>query len=235
MSIRESWQLVAHSPKALSPAHRCVADAIARRIIPGNLTQPIPQRTLLAESGVKSKDTVQKALAALQVLGVITVKSRIGSRQADLITWLLECPQNCELDHSNANRRTKSERATRPTVQDMTRPTVQDALRSNKKERKGFLDFIQDSLELSNKTGDHVALSEALQNTSQRGLVLVKAEALANKGTNPEAYLKAIVRDNPRHLLPDPPKRKPELDYSHLPPEIAAIYRRLDIAREAAL
>jgi hypothetical protein len=130
------------------------------------------------------------------------------------------------MDHNSGN----AKKATRPNPDTMTRPNSDPPLTRVKKERKGFLSFIEDSLELSNKTGDHLALSEALQDTSQRGLVLVKAENLANKGNNPEAYLKAIARDNPRHLLPDPPKLEPKPDYSYLP---LAIQEAL--AREAAL
>jgi len=109
MSDIEEWQLVAHSPQTLSPAEGAVAAAIARRIKPGKISEPIPFRTLYAESiGVRSKATIQSALITLESLGFIQVsKPPKGSRLPSVITWALTCPPDCLIDHANGNKKAK--------------------------------------------------------------------------------------------------------------------------------
>ena len=245
MTYREEWQLVAHAPTELTPAEGSVAQAIARRIKPGKHSEPIPQRTLYAESiGVKSKDTIKRALARLEALGVIEVRTPPkGSRLPSVITWALECPGDCRQDHSNGNKKTaqtvlerqleeleksESQNATRPTHQGTTRPTHQGALRSIKKERDGsFLDCIEEALKkVTSKTEGQRALEAALADSNQRAIVRTAAELLAVKAEqNPENYLAQIAISSPHKLLPSAPKTARALtppDLSHLPREVAA-------------
>lgn len=227
MSLVHEWQLVAHQPAKLTAAQGAVALAIARRIKPGNTTEPIPQRTLESESvGVSSSRTIQRALVELQRLGLIKIQSRPGSRKPSLITWLLECPDNCQIDHAKGN----AKKATRANPDTLTRSNPDTPLRSIKKERRGLLSFIEESLELSPKGDDHLGLAEALKDPTQRELIQTRAEQLAVKADNPEAYLKSITRDKPRDLLPRPPKQQAAPDYSHLRLEIQEA-----LARKAAL
>jgi hypothetical protein len=79
---------------------------------------------------------------------------------------------------------------------------------------------------------DHLALAEALKDPAQRELIQTRAEQLAVKADNPEAYLKSITRDKPRDLLPRAPKQKAAPDYSYLPLEIQEALVR-EAAREA--
>jgi DNA-binding transcriptional MocR family regulator len=245
MSIREEWQLVAHAPTDLTPAEGSVAQAIARRIKPGQPSERIPQRTLYAESvGVKSKDTIKRALAKLEALGVIEVRTPPkGSRLPSVITWALECPGDCRQDHSNGNKKTartvlerqleeleksESQNTTRPTPQDTTRPTPQGALRSIKKERdRSLLDCIEEALKkVHSKTEGQEALEAALADSSLRAGVRTAAELLAVKAEqNPENYLAQIAISSPHKLLPRAPRTAKALtppDLSHLPREVAA-------------
>jgi hypothetical protein len=116
LSLKEEWQLVAHSALlSLTPAEGAVAQAIARRIRPNSPSEQLPFRTIYAESvGVTSKATIQRALEKLSGLGVIKLsQTASGSRSPRVITWLLECPAECELDHANGNRKLKTTRLER--------------------------------------------------------------------------------------------------------------------------
>jgi hypothetical protein len=226
LSYREEWQLVAHTPKTLTPAQGAVLSAIARRISPKTLKSAIPQRTLYAESvGVKSKDTITRALIELQILGVIRVEPAArGSRKPDLISWTLECPEGCQLDHWNGNtqRAKSSEKATRPTPQGETRPTPQGALRSSNKREIGILDFIEKGLgSVETKSEAHLEIIAALADPEQKALIRQRAELLSLKAEqSPENYLAQIAISSPRKLLPKPPKAQEPPDLSHLPREL---------------
>jgi hypothetical protein len=188
-------------------------------------------RTLYAESvGVKSKDTIARALAKLESSGVITTqKAPIGSRKATQYTWALTCPEGCQVDHANGNRKLKSpkpQETTRPTQQETTRPTQQDALRVLRRERTNLISFIYQALkELPEPTSQHLDLIAAIDSKA----LGEKVEELAKRGRSPYDYIKAIAISEPWKLLPKP---KPEPDYSHLPPTIAAMFREADL-REA--
>jgi hypothetical protein len=237
MSFIQEWQLVAHTPKDLTPAEGAVLTAIARRIRPGNNSEEIPFRTIYAESvGVKSKDTIKRALEHLEALGVIQVsKSPRGSRRPSTITWALECPLECALDHANGNRKatkTKLEKefeavelesATRPTPQDTTRPTPQDTLRSKERERTDLVSFVRETLlELAELTPQQTQLLEALTDPEEAGKVRTRAEEfLIDKDpSDPWAYLAAIARKDPQRLFPKPQLTQAPPNLSHLPAEI---------------
>jgi hypothetical protein len=235
MSFREEWQLVAHQPD-LTPAEGAVAQAIARRLKPDSESVLIPLRTLLAESvGVRSKDTIERALIKLESLGVIQViKPRPGSRQPSKVRWLLTCPEGCEQDHSRANERLRpvkdspSQKATRPNPQDKTRPNPQDALRSKERERSSLVSFIEQTLsELPNPSALHLELLAALENPAEVELVRARADLLFMKAEQDgHAYLKAIITSSPHKLKPKPTPEQAPPDFSHLAPEIAAAQMR---------
>lgn len=234
MSLYKEWQLVAHAPKALTIAQGSVAVAIARRIKEVNQSEPIPQRTLVLESvGVSSRSTVQIAIVQLELLGIVRVRHYPGSRKPALITWTLECPDNCPIDHSMGNAKKaksanpKSTSLTEPRASTLTEPRA--SLTVNNKEGEKFLAFIENSLEKANKNDDQLSLSEALKDPKQRELIKAKAEQLSAQADSPESYLGAIARANPLHLLPRPPKAKPAPDTSHLP-----LFVREALAREEA-
>jgi len=219
LSIREEWQLVAHAPKELSPAEGAVAGAIARRIRLDRDSERIPQRTLLEESvGVSSKRTVQRALAELQILGVIRVDSSgAGSRKADLITWLLECPADCDKDHAKGNARRTKESATRPNPDTSTRPNPDTPLRSIKKRDRGVLGFVEEALvKVQERTEQQEALFIALSDPEQRSAIRTRAEHLAVRAEqNPENYLAQIALTSPHRLLPKAVAQEPP-DFSYL-------------------
>lgn len=245
MSIREEWQLVAHSPD-ITPATGSVAQAIARRIRPGKAGERLPQRTLLAESvGVSSKGTVIKALKELEELGVIQLEiPPKGSRQPSRIVWALECPQDCLMDHNKGNAKTEkthlerelekleseeSEKATRPNPQTTTRPNPQTALTSiNKRERSSLISIIEKTLEsLEVKTDQHQALMNALVNDEELGKVQTRAEQLALKAEHdPQRYLAAIATREPWKLLPKEKPAQAPPDFSHLPRQLREAQKR---------
>jgi hypothetical protein len=229
LSYIRFWQFIAHAPEELSAAERMVAVIIANRIKTGRASERIPQRTLLEESGVRSKRTVQRALVELQILEVIRVDSSgAGSRKADLITWLLECPADCDKDHSKGNAKRTKERATRPNPDTSTRPNPDTPLRSSNKERdKSLLDYIEEALnKLPQKNPKQEELLSALADTSQRSGVRAAAELLAVKAEqSPENYLAQIAISSPHKLLPRAPRAAKALtppDLRHLPREVAA-------------
>lgn len=249
MSLREEWQLVAHN-KDLTAAEGAVAQAIARRIKPGQTGEALPIRTLLAESvGVTSKSTIELALRKLEALGVIRVsKPPKGSRKPSVITWSLECPGDCQLDHSKANSKlsqtylerqfeeaqiTEPPLVTRPDSQDTTRPDSQDTLRSKELEREGLLSFIEKTLtQVESPNPNQELLLAGLRDKEKRQLIQFNAEQLALKAEqNSEGYLKAIVLNSPQKLLPKPAPIQSPPDYSHLPRELQDAYRRLDLER----
>lgn len=246
MSIREEWQLVAHSPK-ITPATGSVAQAIARRIRPNKTSERIPQRTLLAESvGVSSKGTIKRALAELVELGVIRLEvSPKGSRKPSLITWSLECPQDCLMDHTKGNTKTtkthlerqletlnseEEEKATHPNPETTTCPNPETALTSiNKRERSSLISFIEKALnQIEQKTSEHQALIKALANSEEIALVQVRAEQIALKPhiDNPANYLGHITREEPWKLLPKPKPKQAPPDFSHLRPELREVLER---------
>lgn len=242
MSIREEWQLVAHSPK-VTPATGSVAQAIARRIRPGKSSEHLPQRTLLAESiGVSSKSTIKKALEELEELGVIRLEvSPKGSRKPSLITWALECPQDCLIDHNKGNAKSdkthlereldkaRAENATRPNPQDTTRPNPQDTLTSIKKrERSSLISIIELALnELPEKTDLHQKLITALASSEELGNIQARAEQLALKAEHdPQRYLAAIATREPWKLLPKERPVQAPPDFSHLPKELREAQER---------
>lgn len=213
MSIREDWQLVAHKPKALTLSQLAIAHAIARRL-PNADSVRIPQRTLLSESGVKSSGTVVLGLIALEKAGLISITpGAIGSRKASLITWLLTCPEDCRIDHQNANKKlpqkaavqSEPEESSRSDSRSATRPDSRSALRIDiKKERRDSFSFIEEELSaIETQTQDHSDLAKALSDPELNPQVRERAEQLSAKATiAPEAYLKRIVRDDPKQLLP---------------------------------
>jgi hypothetical protein len=213
MTLRDEWQLVAHKPKSLTLSQLAIAHAIARRL-PNADSVRIPQRTLLAESGVKSSGTVVLGLTALEEAGLISITpAAIGSRKASLITWLLACPEDCRIDHQNANKKLPQKTAVQSESQDssrsdsrsVTRPDSRSALRIDiKKERRDFFSFIEEELSaIETQTQDHQDLAKALSDPEQHSQVRERAELLSAKATiAPEAYLKRIVRDDPKQLLP---------------------------------
>lgn len=236
MSLKEEWQLVAHN-KHLTPAQGSVALAIARRIDPHTLETKLSFKALYAESvGVGSKETISKALDLLEELGVITRTQPLrGSRTAQLIRWVLECPLDCQSDHSNANKKlklTRLERENKPAIEPEQEerhahslghdtPTHQDALRKKEiRERETLLSFIEEALETESETAAHLALSEALKDPEQRALIRTRAEQLAIKADNPKPYLKAIAIKSPEKLLPKLPTPQAPPDFSHLPKDI---------------
>lgn len=237
MSIKLEWQLVAHN-EGLTAAEGAVAQAIARRIRPDNEAsgERIPIRTLYAESvGVKSKDTIERALARLISLGIIQVrKPGKGSRQASVITWALQCPEGCQLDHANGNTRIKtgkestSPKATRPNPQDATRPNPQDALRSKERERDPLVSFISQTLkELPNPTPQHLELLSGLDNPEELAEIRTRAKFYLNEADYDEfSYLRKIITNSPTRLKPKPKPEQAPPDFSHLPPELAAAQMR---------
>jgi hypothetical protein len=240
MSLNEEWQLVAHN-KDLTAAEGAVAQAIARRIRPGNKSEPIPFRTLYAESvGVSSKETIKRALVRLEALGVIQVsKTPKGSRKPSVISWLLECPSECQLDHANGNRRaarTKLEREllelaeTQHQNSDTPHSVGHDTphsvgrFKKEKKEREGSLvSFIRETLlELENITPLQGQLLEALTDPQLAGQVRARAEhlILSKEPQDPYNYLAAIAKKDPQKLFPKPPATQAPPNLSHLPPGI---------------
>lgn len=244
MSYIEEWQLVAHKPKSLTLSQLAIAHAIARRL-PNADSVRIPQRTLLAESGVKSSGTVVLGLTALEEAGLISITpAAIGSRKASLITWLLACPEDCRIDHQNANKKLPQKTAVQSESQDssrsdsrsVTRPDSRSALRIDiKKERRGLLKLIDQELELiANKGEAHQRLLEALSDPEQAALIQARAEQLALKAKwNAESYLRDITREDPAALLPKPTAAQAPPNYSHLSPELRAIQERLDSTKAA--
>lgn len=238
MSLKEEWQLVSHSKdlKDLTPAEGSVAQAIARRIRPGQDSQAIPIRTLYAESvGVRSKSTIEKALVGLEYLGVIKVsKPARGSRQPSVITWVLACPEGCSLDHANGNTKLKpaaqtraklqeTENPTRPTPQDTTRPTPQDTLRSKERERRSLVSFIRETLlEQPEITHHQAQLLEATNDQELAGQVRARAEQILidKEPSDPWSYLAAIAKKNPQKLFPKPPTTQAPPSFDYLPPEL---------------
>lgn len=244
MSITEEWQLVAHQPD-LTPAEGAVAQAIARRIKTNQTSERIPLRTLLAESvGVRSKDTIERALAKLESLELIKVtKPPKGSRQPSLISWVLTCPAECLQDHSKANKKLtetrletelkqltqeQPQKATRPNPQDTTRPNPQDALTRVNRERGSLVSFIEETLRaIENPSDLHRDLLAALENPEEVEQVRTRAEQLFIKAEHdPHSYLKAIITSSPHKLKPKPKPEQAPPDFSHLPPEIAAAQMR---------
>lgn len=213
MTLTDEWQLVAHKPKSLTLSQLAIAHAIARRL-PNADSVRIPQRTLLSESGVKSSGTVVLGLTALAEAGLISITpGAVGSRKASLITWLLTCPEDCRIDHQNANKKlpqkaavqSEPEESSRSDSRSATRPDSRSALRIDiKKERKDFFSFIEKELSLiADQTQDHSDLLKALQDLELRPEVEEKAELLSAKATiSPDSYLRRIVRDDPKQLLP---------------------------------
>lgn len=229
MSFKKEWQLVAHQPD-LTPAEGAVAQAIARRIKTDNLSERIPIRTLLAESvGVKSKDTIERALTKLESLGVIRLsKPPKGSRQATLISWVLSCPESCQIDHAKGNKKLTTPKVTRPNPQDATRPNPQDALRVKERERSSLVSFIYDTLkELPNPSAQHLDLLAAIDNPVEVSEIRARTEQLAIKANHdPHSYLKAIAISEPWKLRPKPKPAQAPPDFSHLHPELAEAQRR---------
>ena len=250
MSLKEEWQLVAHSALlSLTPAEGAVAQAIARRIRPNSPSEQLPFRTIYAESvGVTSKATVQRALDKLGSLGVIRIPETVpGSRSPRVITWLLECPAECELDHANGNRKLKTTRLERefealatqtpesntPTGLGHDTPQPVGHLKKEKKEREGILSFIEEALSESGQLNPKQReLKEALEIPEKRALIQAKAELQAVKATdNVRNYISAIALSNPEKLLPrDLPKQSPP-DYSHLSREMREFQLKADALR----
>ena len=245
MSLNEEWQLVAHN-KDLTPAEGAVAQAIARRIRPGNNSEPIPFRTLYAESvGVSSKETIKRALVRLEALGVIQVsKTPKGSRKPSVISWVLACPGECQLDHANGNRRaakTKLEREflelsqAQPQESDTPHSVGHDTphsvgrFKKEKKEREGSLvSFLRETLlELENITPLQGQLLEALTDPQLAGEVRTRAEQLiiSKEPQDPYSYLAAIAKKDPQKLFPKPQATQAPPSFDYLPPQL----------REAAL
>jgi hypothetical protein len=220
------WQLVAHAPETITPAQGAVATAIARRIPPGKVSIRIPQRTLLAEAvGVNSKRTIQRALVELQILGVIGVQAAAtGSRKPDLVSWRLECPEGCQIDHINGNTKISAspKEATRPNPDTSTRPNPDTPLRSSNKREIGILGFIEKGLEsVETKSEAHLEIIAALADPEQKALIRQRAELLSLKAEqSPENYLAQIAISSPRKLLPKPPKAQEPPNLSHLPREL---------------
>jgi hypothetical protein len=243
MSLYEEWQLVAHN-KDLTAAEGAVAQAIARRIRPGNNSEPIPFRTLYAESvGVSSRETIKRALVRLEALGVIQVSKTLkGSRNPRVISWLLECPRECELDHANGNRRaakTKLEREflelSQTEPQELRHshsvghdtPTPVGRFKKEKKEREGSLvSFIRETLlELDRNTPLQEQLLEATTDPQLAGEVQARAEQLivSKEPENPYNYLAAIAKKDPHKLFPKPQTTQAPPNLSHLPAGIREI------------
>jgi hypothetical protein len=251
LSLKEEWQLVAHSALlSLTPAEGAVAQAIARRIRPNSPSEELPFRTIYAESvGVTSKATVQRALEKLASLGVIRIpKTAPGSRSPRVITWLFECPAECELDHANGNRRLKTTRLERelealadktpesntPTGLGHDTPHSVGHLKKENKEREGILSFIEKALsEAGQLDPNQRELKEALKSPEKREAIRAKAELMAIKAQDVRAYLSAIATNSPEKLLPRAlPKQAPP-DYSHLPREIRELQLKADAMRAA--
>jgi len=213
------------------------------RIRPNKSSERIPQRTLLAESpGVSSKGTIRPALNQLIEAGVIVEHTQPkGSRSSNLITWALECPADCLMDHTKGNAKTdkthlereleklETEKATRPNPQTTTRPNPQTALTIvNKRERSSLISIVEKALnELPEKTDQHQALINALEIPDELAKVQARAELLALKAeTNLDGYLAAIAANNPWKLLPKEAPRQAPPDLSHLPPAIREAQER---------
>lgn len=246
MSTTLEWQLVAHS-QDLTLAEGSVAQAIARRIRPGNQSEPIPFRTLYAESvGVKSKETIKNALIRLETLGVIQVsKQPKGSRKPSVIHWVLACPGECQLDHAKGNTKTattllEKEFLARETSKlsesDTPQPLGHDTpqplghLKKLKERDSSLVSFIAETLlEIENPTPSQVALLEALGKPETSGLVRARAEQII-VSKNPESvysYLKAVVLKTPHSLLPKPAITQAPPGLGHLPPGL----RELELAK----
>jgi hypothetical protein len=246
LSLKEEWQLVAHSALlSLTPAEGAVAQAIARRIRPNSPSEQLPFRTIYAESvGVTSKATIQRALEKLSGLGVIKLsQTASGSRSPRVITWLLECPAECELDHANGNRKLKTTRLEReiealanktpqsdtPTGLGHDTPHSVGHLKKENKEREGILSFIEKALSDNGQLDPNQRkLKEALEIPEQRALIQTRADLLAVKAQDVRAYLSAIALSNPEKLLPrEAPKQSPP-DYSHLSREMREFQLKAD-------
>jgi len=221
MSLREEWQLKAHSPK-MNLATALVALAVASRIDPTRLSVKIPQRTLLAESvAITSRNTISKALNELQALGVIHRSKRAqGSRNATLITWVLQCPENCQIDHDRGNARKSKAPTTRSPIEhsypqptptnahSLSHDTLTDwgALTKEQLREKGVLAFTYEVLQtIKEPTETHRALLSALRDRDNRLIVESKAEEIANSASsNWQSYLRKFIVDTPNKLLPKP-------------------------------
>lgn len=221
MCFIKYWQLVAHSPK-LSPAAGSIAGLIAMRIKKGKDSERIPQRTLYIESpGISSKRTIRPVLEQLIAAGVIAEhRQPEGSRKSSLITWTLECPPGCQIDHYGGNTKlkkqppessknspemTSSETADCPTTKTADCPTTKTALTS-KQEREGeaFFEHIKTSLlAIQNRTKKHEALLIALDRKDLRNELLDKIENYLTKSdSNPKNFLITVATDTPWKLTP---------------------------------
>ena len=200
--------------------------------------------------GVTSKRTIQRALERLDSLGVIRIPETIpGSRSPRVITWVLECPAECQLDHANGNRKLKTTRlelefealaektpqSDTPTGVGHDTPYSVGHLKKEKKEREGILSFIEEALsEAGELDPNQRELKEALENPEKRALVRTKADLLAIKAQDVRSYLSAIALRNPEKLLPrELPKQAPP-DYSHLSREMRELQLKADALKAAS-
>jgi hypothetical protein len=217
MSYKHNWQLKSHAPD-LTPAERLVGLVIADRLPKEADSIRIARRALYAESGLKSHDTIAKALATLERAGVITTqKAPTGSRKATLIGWALTCPEGCQIDHANGNRKLKSpkpqetsrptewnepEQTSRPSEWNETRPTQQAALRVNKKERD-YLELVRKALrELPSPSDQHQKLLEKLSDPLEVKAISDLISERVQGADYPEKYLAKIVANSPQRLIP---------------------------------
>lgn len=214
MTFKAEWQLVAHKPK-LNPAEALIALAIARRLPQGAESVKIPIRTLAAESvGLHSRNTAAKALERLEAKGIIEVlRDPTKKRTANRVRWVLTCPEGCNIDHANGNRKLSSMHSSEALDKEQPITTrsggehsmhsSEDALRISKKERDN-LEIVRKVLqELPNPTETHLELSQKLNDPVEAREVSVLVSSII-QGSDSSAYnyLKAIVTNSPLRLMP---------------------------------
>ena len=214
MTFKEEWQLVAHKPK-LNPAEALIALAIARRLPQGAESVRIPIRTLAAESvGLYSRNTAAKALERLEEKGVIEVlRDPTKKRTANRVKWVLACPEGCNIDHANGNKKLSAMHSSRALDKEQPITTrsgdehlmhsSEDALRISNKERE-HLEIVRKVLqELPNPTETHSELSQKLNDPVEAREVSVLVSSII-QGSDSSAYnyLKAIVTNSPLRLMP---------------------------------
>ena len=216
MSTYHSWQLVKHAPKNLTLAQGAIADAIARRILVGASSVRISQRALFEETiGARSKRTVERGLEDLKRLGIIEV-TRPSRRKPSEIRWLLTCPEGCQFDHSQGNKRIP----TRPISDGTEYPTREGTLRDVKREIKqqpgnNPLKLIEETLKELEQSGQqsqaHQAIGEELSIEEGRARIRQRLDLLlAAAESNPRAYLRKIITHSPEKLLPQKTSKERE-------------------------
>lgn len=92
------YQYLDHRKHKLSSSAELLTRVIMSWLPDGETTARPTMSDLLEDSGFKSPQTINKALAELQRLLIIRVIEKPGKKPG-IIRWLVCCPTNCKLDH----------------------------------------------------------------------------------------------------------------------------------------